>query len=506
MTDQAPPRVVVFLGPSMPLEEARSICDAHYLPPAQQGDLVSAVLRYRPAAIGLVDGEFAQALSVWHKEILFALESGIRVYGAASMGAIRAAETERFGMTGIGDIFAMYRDDVLRDDDEVALQYASALEGYRNLSMPLVNIRATLERARRKRRVGRKESDQAIRLAKATFFRDRTLPALRTKMLGFGFANESAVRICRVLENHYVDVKREDTRELLQTLAGTSFDRPMHHDWQLNRSAHFRRILNVDRKVPHGGVNVSFGQIARWSALHDLQFNEHTFNAHNRMLALLLAEILKVKATDADADDEERRFRQRELLVDNKAFESWLLKNDLDGVSFRSLMKEIATCRLLHRWINANDPDASGTRAYLNELRLRGRYPEAADRAASLSELADRVHPEAESDVEDLSFAELVADHLSRNEWALEGDIAVWAEEAGFRNLLSLRKDLERSRTARRRVERLARRVADAGFWTKLEDGEENAEEREEQATLKGGLARRKGGPVAKSENGQDSD
>ena len=181
----------------MSLDEAKSILDAHYLPPARHGDLLSAVHNFRPRAIGLVDGEFSQALSVWHKEILYALEEGIQVYGAASMGALRAAETESFGMVGIGEIFTMFRDEILQDDDEVALQYSSASDGYRNLSMPMVNIRATLEHAFEEGRIKRRELDLTVKLAKSLFFRNRVVPTIRQKMLDSNIDEPSADNVCK---------------------------------------------------------------------------------------------------------------------------------------------------------------------------------------------------------------------------------------------------------------------------------------------------------------------
>ncbi len=57
---------VVFLGPSLPVSEARRVLDATYLPPVQQGDILSAITRHEPDVIGVVDGEFFQTLSVWH--------------------------------------------------------------------------------------------------------------------------------------------------------------------------------------------------------------------------------------------------------------------------------------------------------------------------------------------------------------------------------------------------------------------------------------------------------
>ncbi|RUX68847.1 hypothetical protein EN904_03020 [Mesorhizobium sp. M7A.F.Ca.CA.001.07.2.1] len=60
-----------------------------------------AVLEGRKV-IGLIDGLFESGPAVWHKEILFALDAGCRLLGAASMGALRAAECWQFGMIGIG--------------------------------------------------------------------------------------------------------------------------------------------------------------------------------------------------------------------------------------------------------------------------------------------------------------------------------------------------------------------------------------------------------------------
>src|SRR4051794_35869047 len=119
-------KAVIFLGPSLPLDEAREALDAIYLPPAGQTDLVTAAVNHQPDVIGLIDGVFSQSLSVWHKEILYVLEHGIPIYGASSMGALRAAETSAFGMIGVGEIFRQYASGELTDDDEVALVHGWA--------------------------------------------------------------------------------------------------------------------------------------------------------------------------------------------------------------------------------------------------------------------------------------------------------------------------------------------------------------------------------------------
>src|SRR3546814_18975365 len=104
--------IAVFAGPS--LREALPP-GFKLLPPAKQGD-VFGVARSRPLAIGLIDGYFEQAPAVWHKEILWALSQGIHVFGAASMGALRAAELQAYGMRGVGKIFARYHSKSTIDD------------------------------------------------------------------------------------------------------------------------------------------------------------------------------------------------------------------------------------------------------------------------------------------------------------------------------------------------------------------------------------------------------
>ena len=124
---------VVFLGPTLPRAEAADLLPATYLPPARQGDIYRAVRALRPVTVGLVDGRFLDTGAVWHREILWALSQGVHVFGAASMGALRAAELAPFGMRGVGQVFAAYRDgcwpgdpDAFEDDDEVAVRSRTA--------------------------------------------------------------------------------------------------------------------------------------------------------------------------------------------------------------------------------------------------------------------------------------------------------------------------------------------------------------------------------------------
>jgi hypothetical protein len=169
--------LVAFLGPSLPAPAARRCGPCRLLPPARAGDLL-AVLPSRPLAVALVDGLFDTTPSVWHREILAALEAGVAVFGAASLGALRAAELWRHGMVGIGRVFAWYRDGTLTDDGEVALLHAGAELGFRPLTLPLVQVRAAALHARAQGVLGAAGAAALVRAAQRIHYTERTWPAV----------------------------------------------------------------------------------------------------------------------------------------------------------------------------------------------------------------------------------------------------------------------------------------------------------------------------------------
>ena len=140
-------RVCVFVGPSARPGDFDGLdAEVTLLPPIQQGDLLRLAER-KPDVIAIVDGYFFQVPSVLHKEIMLALENGARVLGAASLGALRAAELYPFGMEGVGAIYRMYRRGTIDGDDEVAVLHTNAADGFRALSEPLVSMRYNLRQA-----------------------------------------------------------------------------------------------------------------------------------------------------------------------------------------------------------------------------------------------------------------------------------------------------------------------------------------------------------------------
>lgn len=210
------PAPVVFAGPS--LAGVAAPLGIALRPPAEAGDLYRAA-RGGARVIGLVDGAFEDRPTVWHKEILWALDQGVRVFGAASIGALRAAECAAFGMEGVGEIFARCRDGLLEDDHELALAYAPAELGYAALSEPLVNVRATLAAAEAAGVLDAASAAALVSTAEATPFKALTWTALLAAA-----PPEARAALGDWLPAGRVDLKRQDALALLDAVAAAAAD------------------------------------------------------------------------------------------------------------------------------------------------------------------------------------------------------------------------------------------------------------------------------------------
>ena len=212
---------VVFVGPTVPLDEARAALDALYLPPAAQGAIVRCVLEHEPAAILLIDGVFQGEPTVRHKEILWALSHGVAVYGAASMGALRAAELHPAGMTGVGLIYRWYRRFPLAADDAVAVLHGPAEIGAPALTVSLIDLRFTLRAAERAGLLAPALRQRLERAAIGLNFRDRTFEhVVEAALVGTGAGEAAALRRAAPhLPQLMRSQKRHDARAALARLS-----------------------------------------------------------------------------------------------------------------------------------------------------------------------------------------------------------------------------------------------------------------------------------------------
>src|SRR5512136_104389 len=200
------PRIIVFLGPSLERETAETILPAEYRPPARRGDLLRAA-EEGATIIGLIDGVFHQESAVAHREILAAIKKGVRVIGSSSMGALRAAEMDTLGMTGIGEVYRMYKSGELVSDDEVALIFDPET-GF-PLSEPLINIRFTLMEAERQDILTPQDRAALLSAAQSVFYPQRTYGRI-VSAAGMAVCPETQERFLAWVKVHAVDQKRND--------------------------------------------------------------------------------------------------------------------------------------------------------------------------------------------------------------------------------------------------------------------------------------------------------
>lgn len=247
-------KILVFLGPTLEAGEAREILAADYLPPVQQGDIYRALAAQKVDAIAIVDGIFEDRAAVWHKEVLWALSQGIVVYGAASMGALRAAELDLFGMVGIGKIYESYKSgryepfaDPFEGDDEVAVVHGPS-EASRFSSLALVNLRESLHKACQSGIIDRRLRDDILLAGKKVFYKDRTIGCIQELALDLSPKAES---FARWLPQGRVSQKREDAKSLLRRLRDAppkAFRPAFSFEW----TAHWQRFVEAMESQEEG--------------------------------------------------------------------------------------------------------------------------------------------------------------------------------------------------------------------------------------------------------------
>src|SRR5690606_13491752 len=127
----------------------------------------------------------------------------------------RAAELATFGMRGVGAIYEAYRSGELEDDDEVAVVHGDEDTRYRPSSEALVNIRATLRSAEAAGILDAETREQLERIAKDTFYPDRSYAALLLGARERGMSAALLESLRDFIRANKVDRKREDAMALL---------------------------------------------------------------------------------------------------------------------------------------------------------------------------------------------------------------------------------------------------------------------------------------------------
>ncbi|MFJ9413673.1 TfuA-like protein [Streptomyces sp. NPDC101227] len=217
-----PYKIAVFAGPSLVGSPFLELIAGVLHPPVRAGDLPGMAQNLKPGAeLLVIDGEFGQAQAVTLTEIREVAEAGFRIYGASSMGALRAVECAPVGMVGIGRIWADYAAGRLVADDEVALTYDA--ETYAPFTVPLVSVRRLTELL-----AGFGASPEAcsrlLAEARAVHFRERSFSLLKriAETVLPPASAEAAHRLLQAPARRLWDAKLADAEAALSmVLSGT---------------------------------------------------------------------------------------------------------------------------------------------------------------------------------------------------------------------------------------------------------------------------------------------
>lgn len=377
-----------------------------------------AVRTHRPRAIGLIDGVFLDVPAVWHRELLWALSEGVHLFGAASMGALRAAELAPFGMRGIGTIFEAYQtghwpddDAPFEDDDEVAVTHAPADAGGRALSDPMVDLRASLAAAEAAGVI-----DRSTRMALVAGQKSPHFPARSFARLGEAartLLGDAAPNLIDWLAVHRVAQKRLDAIAMLQALARLleSDPPPFRAPFRFERALVWEQFVRAADAPDAAGALV----------LDELRLDPPARLAAER--AALGRMVAPIEQPDIAAAL--GRFRTRQALWSRADLDAWLQRNALDAAGLERLLRREAA---LDAAAHQGGPELQT--AMLEHLRLAGQYAPLLARAqAKQAALAgrDATPPAgpATAAALDWYFTRRLGEPLPRS-------IAAWAREHGW--------------------------------------------------------------------------
>lgn len=209
--------VAIFVGPTFPFGQITNHLQisATILPPIKRGDIEE--IKKKHEIIVIIDGVFHSTLSVSAREILLALRENKIIYGCSSMGALRAAELDKLGMIGVGDVYEMYANRTITSDGEVALLFDPIT--FENMTIPLVNVRFGISQAVKKRIITQSIGSRLLKIASQMHYTELDYLSLIQKAsedANFGVYDKLYKYF--VQYSNELDLKRLDAIHLIEKL------------------------------------------------------------------------------------------------------------------------------------------------------------------------------------------------------------------------------------------------------------------------------------------------
>ncbi|MEU6379512.1 TfuA-like protein [Streptomyces sp. NPDC046909] len=248
----------MFVGPTLPRSDPQLAApDVRVWPPAGHGDLFDSAIRGEDTVV-VIDGVYHQAPALRHKEILAAMGRGVRVIGAASIGALRAAELGPYGMLGVGRVYSAYASGEIDGDDEVAVGQTPDGE-WDALTWPVVNLRHVLGLARSAAVLNGGRAARLLAALRAVYYPQRTTAAVQSVCRRQGeteFARWLAEQ--RKQDRHFGDLKRADALAAIDiALGGRASQAAARTAPAVWETTYFRRWSNAFARTCVDGLDLS---------------------------------------------------------------------------------------------------------------------------------------------------------------------------------------------------------------------------------------------------------
>ena len=359
---------------------------------------------------------------------MWVMAQGVHVFGAAGLGALRAAELDSFGMRGTGWIYQAFRDGTLDRDDEVAVSHAAAGDGYRPLSEAMVNIRRTLRAAQDQGIISVATLGALVAAGAALFYRDRTWPDLLGAAETARADRGELDALRRWLPAGRIDQQAADATAMLREMRGflAGDPAPRQVSWSMADTAMWAVAKHRADAMPSAEAAAGSPVMAERMLDEIRLLGPEAFDAAccRSLLRVFAADFARREGAAIDRarlDDALAEFRASRNLGQDTEFTRFLADSDLPAEDFERL---IAANEMVRWACGQAEPDALG--GFLDDLRLSGEYPGLARRVrAKLGYDATPGAPAEEQAAIQWYFAE-------RRGTAVPDDLAGYARSCGF--------------------------------------------------------------------------
>jgi len=206
-------KIAIFSKLTIKEDEIRNLMknyDVDIYPPIKRGDLTFEKIKDYDV-IGIIDGCFLQNTAVSHREILKVMERGQTVFGAGSMGALRASELDVCGMIGVGSVYSLYKSGIITDDDEVAVTFD---ENLNQVTFSMISFREMINSALKDKIISEIDAKNLMNAGKSLYYPIRTYENVFEKA---NLPDEKRENLSRYLENQE-DIKRKDAFEMIMQI------------------------------------------------------------------------------------------------------------------------------------------------------------------------------------------------------------------------------------------------------------------------------------------------